>query len=211
MPPAAAAALRTQVMRLRRALGPDAAARIIARDPGYVITLSAGELDVTLFEGLHQQAGAVMRAGRWAEALRVLDSALALWRGAALLDVESQALRDECGEHAAGNFEQALTMSRGGGDRVVEAEALNGLGGVLLHTGEAGKARVHHAAALRLASEADAPLEQAHAHSGLARACEADGDSLQARHHWREALTGYVAIGAPEAGEIRDRLAVTGS
>jgi DNA-binding SARP family transcriptional activator len=33
-PPAGAAALRTQVLRLRRALGPDAAARITARDPG---------------------------------------------------------------------------------------------------------------------------------------------------------------------------------
>jgi DNA-binding SARP family transcriptional activator len=98
-PPAAAAALRTQVMRLRRALGADAAARIAARDPGYVITLSAGELDVTQFEALHQEAGAAMRAGRWREAVRVLDQALALWRGgAALLDVESQTLRDECGE-----------------------------------------------------------------------------------------------------------------
>ena len=97
-PPAAAAALRTQVMRLRRALGPNAAARITARDPGYVITLSAEELDVTLFEALHRQAGAAMQAGRWGEAACVLDPALALWRGAALLDVESRALRDECGE-----------------------------------------------------------------------------------------------------------------
>jgi hypothetical protein len=54
------------------------------------------------------------------------------------------------------------------------------------------------------------PLDQARAHSGLARACEADGDSLQARHHWQGALTRYAAIGAPEAGEIRARLAMTG-
>ncbi len=97
-PPAAAAALRTQVMRLRRALGPDAAARIIARDPGYVITLSTEELDVTAFEALHKQAGAAMLAGRWGEAVSILDQALALWRGTALLDVESRVLRDECGE-----------------------------------------------------------------------------------------------------------------
>jgi DNA-binding SARP family transcriptional activator/Tfp pilus assembly protein PilF len=98
VPPASAAALRTQVMRLRRALGPDAAARIITRDPGYVIALSVEELDVTAFEALHQQAGTVMRAGRWDEAVRVLALALELWRGAALLDVESQVLRAECGE-----------------------------------------------------------------------------------------------------------------
>jgi hypothetical protein len=53
-------------------------------------------------------------------------------------------------------------------------------------------------------------MEQARAHSGLARACEADGDSLQARRHWQEALTHYTAIGAPEAREIRDRLAMAG-
>jgi hypothetical protein len=69
---------------------------------------------------------------------------------------------------------------------------------------------VHHAAALRLASEVGAPLEQARAHSGLARVCEADGDSLQARHHWQQALTRYAAIGAPEAREIRARLATAG-
>jgi hypothetical protein len=65
------------------------------------------------------------------------------------------------------------------------------------------EARTHHAAALRLASEADAPLEQARAHSGLACACQASGESAQARHHWREALARYEASGAPEADEIR--------
>lgn len=101
-------------------------------------------------------------------------------------------------------------MSSEIGARVVEADALNGLGDVLFHTGEAGKARVHHTAALRLASEAGGPLEQARAHSGPARACQADGDSLQARHHWQQALTRYAAIGAPEADEIRARLAAIG-
>ena len=113
-------------------------------------------------------------------------------------------------EHAAGNFEQALTVFRETGHRVLEADALNGLGDVFFRTGEAGKARAHHAAALRLASEADAPLEQARAHSGLARACLADGNSPQARHHWQQALTRYAAIGAPEAREIRARLATAG-
>jgi hypothetical protein len=31
---------------------------------------------------------------------------------------------------------------------------------------------------------------------------------LQARHNWQEALARYAAIGAPEAGEIRARLAI---
>jgi hypothetical protein len=90
------------------------------------------------------------------------------------------------------------------------AYALNGLGDVLSQTGGTDEARAHHATALRLASEAGWPLEQARAHDGLARACHADGDSLQARHHWQEALTRYVATGAPEARDIRARLAMTG-
>jgi hypothetical protein len=69
---------------------------------------------------------------------------------------------------------------------------------------------VHYADALRLASEAGVPLEQARAHCGLARTCQADGNSLQARRHWQQALTHYVAIGAPEASEIRARLAMAG-
>jgi transcriptional regulator with XRE-family HTH domain len=35
-------------------------------------------------------------------------------------------------------------------------------------------------------------------------------DLEQGRYHWREALTRYTAIGAPEAGEIRARLARAG-
>jgi DNA-binding SARP family transcriptional activator len=94
-PPAGTGALRMQVMRLRRALNGEAATRIATRDPGYVITLSDEELDVTLFEALYHDAGAAVRAGRWRETASILSEALALWRGAPLLDVDSQVLRDE--------------------------------------------------------------------------------------------------------------------
>jgi tetratricopeptide (TPR) repeat protein len=33
-------------------------------------------------------------------------------------------------------------------------------------------------------------------------------EQVQARHHWQQALTCYAAIGAPEADEIRVRLAM---
>jgi DNA-binding SARP family transcriptional activator/tetratricopeptide (TPR) repeat protein len=111
-------------------------------------------------------------------------------------------------ESAARNFERALVMIREIGDPILEADTLNGLGDVLCKTGETEKAHAHHAAALHLASHADAPREQARAHSGLARAYHADGDYHNARHHWQEALTRYTAIGAPEASDIRTRLAV---
>jgi tetratricopeptide (TPR) repeat protein len=113
-------------------------------------------------------------------------------------------------EQATRNLEQALAMSRETGNRLVEADALNGLGDVLLRTGEADQARVRHATALQLASEAGAPLVQAHAHAGLGRAYYADGDPFRAGHHWVEALTRYTAIGAPEADEIRAKLAMAG-
>jgi DNA-binding SARP family transcriptional activator/Tfp pilus assembly protein PilF len=163
--------------------------------------------------------GAVdLRLGRYQHAAGYLQQAIAMLHEMGDTRGESDSLLRlgevhlELGryQHAAGNFEQALAMSREIGARIVEADALNGLGNVLFRTGETGKACAHHAAALRLASEASVPLEQARAHSGLARACQADGNSLQARHHWQQALTHYAAIGAPEAREIRARLAMAG-
>ena len=95
-PPAGAAAtLRSHVRRLRRALGPEAGARITARDPGYLICVREPELDVLEFEALCRDAGAARRAARWAEACAAATAALELWRGAALLDVRSQVLRDQ--------------------------------------------------------------------------------------------------------------------
>jgi tetratricopeptide (TPR) repeat protein len=113
-------------------------------------------------------------------------------------------------EQAAGTLEQALAMSRELGDLGMEAHALNALGDVACRTGDTSKARQYHATALRLASETDSSLEQAHAQSGLARASEGDGDSVTARRHWQEALTRYTAIGAPEADEVRARLGKAG-
>lgn len=74
-----------------------------------------------------------------------------------------------------------------------------------------GKARAHHAAALRLASEVGEPREQARSHDGLARAYHADADLPLARHHWQEALTLFAAIGAPDADDVRARLAAAGA
>ena len=93
-PPAGAAALRTQVMRLRQSLSGEAAARIVTRGAGYVIEVDDAELDVARFEVLYRDAGAAVRAGRWSEAVRVIGRALGLWRGDALADVDSRVLRE---------------------------------------------------------------------------------------------------------------------
>jgi tetratricopeptide (TPR) repeat protein len=159
-----------------------------------------------------------LQLGRHQYAAGYLEQALALFREMSARSSEAEILGRlgevylGLGRHqqATGTFEQALAMSREIGDRGQETDALNGLGDVLCRTGDADKARAHHAAALRIASEADSPREQARAHSGLARACQAAGDPVQARHHWQEALDRYTAIGAPEADEVRARLAAIG-
>lgn len=156
-----------------------------------------------------------LQSGRYQHAAGYFQPALALFREMGDTSGEAEALislgEAYLGlgryEQAIGNFERAMALSREIGDPGLEANAQNGLGDALFLTGDIGKARAHHVVAIRLASQADAPAHEARAHSGLARVYQADGDSDQARHHWQEALTRYVAIGAPEAAEIRARLA----
>jgi tetratricopeptide (TPR) repeat protein len=101
-------------------------------------------------------------------------------------------------------------MFREMGDRSSEAETLNSLGDVLLATGQPGDARAQHAAALGLAGQVGDRYEQARAHYGLARVCDAAGDPSRALPHWRQALALYAELSAPEAGQIRARLAADG-
>jgi DNA-binding SARP family transcriptional activator len=97
-PPASAAVtLRSHVKRLRRALGPEAGVRLTVCEPGYRISVRhEHELDVLGFEAACRDAAAARRAGRWPEAAAGAARALALWRGAPLLDIPSQLLRDQC-------------------------------------------------------------------------------------------------------------------
>ena len=72
-------ALRTQVSRLRRALGP-AGGDLATVEGGYCLTVPRGQLDATRFEDM--LAEAARASGQ--QALRLLDEALALWRGPAV-------------------------------------------------------------------------------------------------------------------------------
>jgi len=75
------AALRTQISRLRRALGP-AAASLVTADGGYRLSLQRGQLDAARFEDALTAAS--QTAGE--QGLSILDEALALWRGPALAE-----------------------------------------------------------------------------------------------------------------------------
>jgi hypothetical protein len=51
--------------------------------------------------------------------------------------------------------------------------------------------------------------QQARAHEGLGYAFGALGDCDRARFHWRQALTRYTELGAPEAARLRATLTAT--
>jgi DNA-binding SARP family transcriptional activator len=93
-PPAGArATLRGYVKRLRQALGPELAGRVVTREPGYLLDAAAAEVDLLLFDRLCAQGAAAVQAGEWPAALDLLGQALALWRGEPLADVGCQSLR----------------------------------------------------------------------------------------------------------------------
>jgi DNA-binding SARP family transcriptional activator/tetratricopeptide (TPR) repeat protein len=108
---------------------------------------------------------------------------------------------------AASHHRQALALFRQAGDRTGEAESLNGLGEVLLATGDARLAGYQHAAALSIASDIGDRREKARADDGLGRACHTLGNAEAALRYWQCALAGYAELGAPEAALVRGRLA----
>lgn len=126
-PPAdPAAALRNQISRLRRALGP-AAADLVTSAGGYRLRLERRQLDAARFEDLLASS----RQTDGDDALAILDQALALWRGPALAEfadrpfaqpevVRLEELRLAAQEQRA---ERLLSLDRAG-DAVVSLGAL---------------------------------------------------------------------------------------
>jgi DNA-binding SARP family transcriptional activator len=90
-PDSAAGTLQSYVSRLRRVLVPGGArgeaAKVLAWDsPGYKLVVGASALDVHRFEALADQGRGLLLASDAEGARAVLDDALALWRGPALLE-----------------------------------------------------------------------------------------------------------------------------
>jgi DNA-binding SARP family transcriptional activator len=82
-PERAAAALRVNVSRLRKALPRDV---LTTRSPGYVIQVEPDELDLHRFERLVDEGRGLLARGLAADASNRLRDALSLWRGSALAD-----------------------------------------------------------------------------------------------------------------------------
>lgn len=98
-PPSAAATVRTYVMRLRQALGEQAAARIVTRAPGYLIGLDEQESDLGQFTAHRRRAACLAESGDLAGSAAELALALARWRDDPLADIPSQTLRDVEGRY----------------------------------------------------------------------------------------------------------------
>jgi DNA-binding SARP family transcriptional activator len=98
-PPAGAArTVRSYLARLRRAVGPTVAERIVTHDPGCCCRVAEHELDTLEFEALCRQADRTLRAEDWHRAAATATTALTLWRGPLLPDVTSQT----CGNRSGG-------------------------------------------------------------------------------------------------------------
>jgi DNA-binding SARP family transcriptional activator/tetratricopeptide (TPR) repeat protein len=155
------------------------------------------------------------RQGHYEQAVSWYQQALTLFRATGDRTGEASALpdlgvayqRQGRYEQAVGCYQQALALFRKTGDRTGEAEALNGVGEILLATGRPAEACVEHTAALTLATQIGDTYEQARAHNGLGAALHAAGDADLARHHRRRALDLYSELGAPEADDVRARMA----
>src|SRR5262245_39905876 len=84
-PVGAAATLRSDVPRLRAALGPDA--MLDGRGGGYMIIVRADDVDAGRFERLVAAGQSTLEGGQAAAAAGRFTEALGLWRGRALADV----------------------------------------------------------------------------------------------------------------------------
>ncbi len=87
-PPATAAkTLQAHVSRLRKALAGGADGPIVTHGHGYELRVGPDDVDSHRFERLLGEARAELAEGRPAGASRLLESALALWRGPPLADL----------------------------------------------------------------------------------------------------------------------------
>jgi peptide/nickel transport system substrate-binding protein len=127
-PETARKAVHVYLTRLRKALGPQ---RIRTHDPGYVLELEPGELDLDRFQRLVRKARGLRAEGEPADAAATLRDALALWNGPPLADftyepfaqAEISRLEDQRLEAVEERIDADLALGHGA-DLVGELEEL---------------------------------------------------------------------------------------
>jgi tetratricopeptide (TPR) repeat protein/transcriptional regulator with XRE-family HTH domain len=156
-----------------------------------------------------------LRRGQLTRAAAFFEQALASYRrmgypdGVAtqLLKLGEVSLRQGEHQQAIGYIRQALAVHREIGNQFGETETLRSLAEALHAAGQPAAARAELAAALLLAAETGNTYQQASAHHDLGESHHCAGQQEQAHHHWQQALALYTQLGAPEAGQVRARLA----
>lgn len=100
-PRSALTTLQTYILQLRKRLaealppGAGSAKDVLVTQPmGYMLRATPGSLDAALFDELTGQAQQARAAGDMPATARLLNQALALWRGVALADVEAGPVLD---------------------------------------------------------------------------------------------------------------------
>src|SRR3990170_2281419 len=88
-PEDAAMALQAHVSRLRKAL-PGGPELLVTRAPGYVLQIAPDQLDLERFESLAREGRSALEAGEPDRSARALRSALELWRGRPLADLQDE-------------------------------------------------------------------------------------------------------------------------
>ncbi|MGW0469372.1 ATP-binding protein [Streptomyces sp. NPDC003027] len=173
------AALQALVGRLRRTLGRDA---VLSTPGGYRLAAAPDDVDLYVFERLAADGAAALAAGEAEKAARLLDEALALWRGPALADLPG---RDD--DPLVVRTEQRHTQARR--DRLAADVAL-------------GRARSALAPLAALAAEH--PLDET-VQALRIRALRAAGRAAEALQAYDEVRTVLAErLGADPGHELRD-------
>jgi tetratricopeptide (TPR) repeat protein/transcriptional regulator with XRE-family HTH domain len=157
-----------------------------------------------------------LRRGQLAQAAGFFEQALAICRsidhpnGVAdnLVGLGEVSMRQGEYQQAIGYLRQALDLHRKCGHQFGEIMTLRTLAQALHGAGQLAAARAELETALGLAAETDNTYELANAHRDLAESYRRTDADEQARRHWQQALDLYTQLGAPEAEQVRSRLAV---
>jgi DNA-binding SARP family transcriptional activator len=85
--------MQTYVYQLRKSfeanrLTPDAESLLITKPPGYLLRVRPEQVDVVVFQQLRQRGRDLMRQGAYAEAAHTFRTALSLWTGSPLANVQ---------------------------------------------------------------------------------------------------------------------------
>lgn len=158
---------------------------------------------VRLRQGAHEEA-----ISEFSAALRIHEE-IGRPRGIALMNLNIGQGLSAAGrrEEAVGYFRSAADQFASIGESYHRARALTALGTALAGLGRNREAEDPLLAALKITGEIGASYDQARAHVKIADLADALGRPARAARHLEQALALFTEVGAPQADEVRARLA----